>query len=123
MSATEQEALDAYLKEFGEGDERVSFLEACVRDARETFAAGHALWLASAGYLIALEQLGHTVKPRGDPARDRSGSRAAFVQSVNDFGGGALDVDDANALYDMRCALVARQATFARFTSSSSALS
>ncbi len=105
MSTSEQEALDAYLKRFQEGDERVSFLEAVVRDARETFDAGNALWLAAIGYLITLEQVGHTVKPAGAPTEDRRGSRAAFVLAIRDFGDEAVDDEGAHALYDMRCAL------------------
>jgi hypothetical protein len=105
MAVSEQEALDAYLKQLEPGDQRVSFLEAVLRDARETFPAGMALWLASVGHLVTVEQLGHTVKRGGAPTQDRTGSRAAFVLAISDFGNAEIDEEGAGALYDMRCAL------------------
>jgi len=104
---TERDALDLYLAEFtGAPGQRVSYLEAAIRDAR---AARHgsppALWLASIGYLIAVEQIGHTVSLAATSAAPRAGSRAAFLAAIGDFVGGGLNAADADVLYSVRCEL------------------
>jgi len=61
-TATEPEALDAYLADYSTG-KPTSFLEVALRDARAALAADPPpLWLASLGYLVIVEQLGATVR-------------------------------------------------------------
>lgn len=104
---TEKDALDLYLAEFtGAPDQRVSYLEAAIRDARAARnGSPPALWLASIGYLIAVEQIGHTVSLAATSATPRAGSRAAFVAAIADFGDAGLNTTDADVLYSVRCAL------------------
>src|SRR5438552_3440124 len=94
---TERDAITAYLRERQPGERRTSILQAVVGDARATFEDGKALWLASAGYLIAVEQIGHTVALVATAATPRGGSRAAFVAAVADFG--SARPDEAHVLY------------------------
>jgi hypothetical protein len=63
------------------------------------------MWLATLGYLVVVEQVGHSVKMRSAPARTSSGSRASFLRAVTDFGDPALTDQDRHTLYDVRCAL------------------
>jgi hypothetical protein len=108
MSAmTAKDAIDLYLAEFtADPNSQVSYLEAGIRDAR---AARHgeppALWLATIGFLIVVEQIGHTVSMPATAGTDREGSRSAFLAACTDFGAGTVDQDDADVLYSVRCAL------------------
>jgi hypothetical protein len=103
---TESDAITAYLRPWREGDRTISYLTAAIRDAQTAFDTTAAYWLASVGYLIAVEQIGHTVVRQGTSnAGGRAGSREAFVAAIDDFGDPPIRSDTANALYDMRCAL------------------
>jgi hypothetical protein len=103
---TENDAITAYLTPWQEGDRVISYLTAALRDAQTAFDTGAVYWLASVGYLIAVEQVGHTVARQAKSnGGTRAGSREAFVAAVDDFGDPPLTPDEMNALYDMRCAL------------------
>jgi hypothetical protein len=102
-TSPDTEALRAYLKPLTPGA-RVSVLEAAVRDARETMAHGQALWLATLGYLIVLEQLGARVARPSTAFPSRNGSEVAFKAGALEFAPNPSDVDLADALYSLRCA-------------------
>jgi hypothetical protein len=103
---SEAEAITRYLRPFTPGDTVVSYLTAALRDAQTAFDTGAAFWLASIGYLIAVEQIGHTIRT-GDSSdvSARRGSRVAFAAAMSDLGDPALEPEEIDALYDMRCAL------------------
>ena len=103
-SVDQREAIDLYLEVWRGDDGPVSFLEAAMRDARTAWEC-NARWLATLGYLVAVEQIGHTVVRSGTGTTDRKFSRRAFMAALEDFAPELLDEDGQGVLYEMRCAL------------------
>jgi len=74
--AAQQSALDLYLRVKQAGDSQIPTLDAALCDARVTMAAGQALWLATAGYLIVIEMMGQTVARSSTKFREVPRQRA-----------------------------------------------
>lgn len=101
---TVKDAIDAYLAEPAAGNP-TSLLAAGLRDARDAVQAS-LIWLATMGYLVLIEQIGHVVQTASAPVRNGEGSRASFVAAARAFGTTPiLSEDGRNTLYDLRCAL------------------
>jgi hypothetical protein len=75
-----------------------------MRDAEAAINAG-ALWLGTLGYLVTVEQVGHCVRLKGATNRSEKKYRAIFTAACADFGDTAVEKNERNLLYDVRCAL------------------
>jgi len=97
--------LDSYLAEWDGLSQEKSTLEAALRDARVTMKTGDALWLATLGYLIVLEQLGRMVARPNTRFPNRKGVETRFKAGVLEFADDPSDSDLSSALYSLRCSL------------------
>lgn len=103
-------ALSAFLGPWG-GHPEASMLQAAIGDADNAFRPHHdnegrALWLATLGYLIAVDVLGKYVQ-RGTPSPSPSTSpqQKAFVRTVMDFAPHHNDEQSGSAFYALRCTI------------------
>jgi hypothetical protein len=77
-----------------------------MRDARAAVTGSPlALWLGTLGYLVAVEQIGHTVRLASAAPRNGVGNRKSFEEAAKEFGDPSLTGADRGILYDVRCAL------------------
>jgi hypothetical protein len=116
--STEQEALDAFFAEFKPG-ERVSTLEAAIRDAR--WARKHwekektsGLWLVSLGYLIVLEILGNAVARSATLFPNRKSQSDRFIAGALEFSSDPSQRSVGDTLWRLRCALSHEYALISR---------
>lgn len=107
MAATpdEKAALDLFLAEWDGSSSGLSTLEAGLRDARATMDGGHALLLATLGYLVTFELLGLTVARPRTRFPDRKKPTPRFVAGIREFAGQRVSSKRAITLYALRCAL------------------
>lgn len=95
-----QYALDVFLAEGKGPDGGNSALDICMREARQT----PVLWLASLGYLVALEAIGSTVcKPANH--FPRRGETDDFIAGAREFAVHPMSRHNADALYALRSSL------------------
>jgi hypothetical protein len=99
------DVLDSLLTEWDGHTPEVSTLEAALRDARVTMNQGEALWLATLGYLIVVEQLGRMVAKPSTRFRHRGGVELRFRAGALEFSANPDDSDLAGALFSLRCSL------------------
>lgn len=105
LQPSDQEALDAYILPSGPG-EPISYLQAALGDAEATRSGERpALWLATLGYLVIIEQVSNTVQSTNTPIRRDKDDRRSFVVTLQEFGDSELEDDQREVLYDVRCAL------------------
>ena len=99
------EVLDRLLAEWDGQTSEKSTLEAALRDARATMNQGDALWLATLGYLIVVEQLGRMVAKPNTRFPRRDGVELRFGAGALEFSANPDDRDLAGALFSLRCSL------------------
>jgi hypothetical protein len=104
QSATSLEAVRAYLKEKDQSG-RDSILDSALRDARVTMKGREAMWLATLGYLVLLEQVGKNVARPGTKFKDRSNSTTRFRAGALEWSDDDTDTRLSDTLYALRCTL------------------
>jgi hypothetical protein len=103
MGHDDQEALDFFLSDYRQGLGPHSPLRSAIRDAQAA-SRGHALWLATLGYLVTAEILGRTIERPDTEFPDRDDDWKVFKAGFLEFADSPAVVA-REPLWKLRCCL------------------